>query len=297
MQRNTEKRLTEKELKAVLKLLEDPDPMVYEHVKNVILSQGMNIIGELQLVNHISNSELARHRSQVLIKLIEFQSILNRFRMHKKEGDIFLLEMFLDLQKWIEPRYADFVNERFKRLERIIWLETNDSDRPLDKIRTLNRLFFDIYSYKGVLDPVHWRAYLPAHLLRSYRSSATFLTLLYLALLETVGVPLNLFSAGEYIILAYSGKDYFKRVDYTHVHFFIALMDEAVILEPDALQQLLKKYKAGTLEEILTPMTLPEAVAFYISNLRKALEKDHKTVFANALSSLYDELITWQENA
>ncbi|NPA34716.1 MAG: hypothetical protein GXO48_07310 [Chlorobi bacterium] len=293
MQGDIAKRLSEKELKAVLKLLEDPDPQVYEHVKKVILSQGMGIIGELQLLNHISENELARQRSQTLIKLIEFDSIMNRFVMHKQEGEIFLLELFIDLQKWLEPRYADFVQERFKRLERIIWLETNETDTALDKIRTLNRLFFDIYSYKGILEPVHWRSYLPAHLLRSYRASALFLSLLYTALLESVGVFLNPFAAGDYIILAYSGKDFYQKVHYSNVHFFIALMEEAVILEPEALKKLSKEYKAGELEDLIEPLSLPDATAMYISNLQKALEKDSKLLFSNALSSLYNELIMW----
>ncbi len=294
MQRDIEKRLSEKELKAILKLLEDPDPYVYEHVKEVILSQGMEIIGELQLVNYSSENELARERSQTLIKLIEFDSIMNRFKMHKQEGEIFLMELFLDLQKWLEPRYADFVQERFKRLERIIWLETNETDTPLDKIRTLNRLFFDIYSYKGLLDPVHWRSYLPASLLRSYRASALFLSLFYIALLESVGVLLNPFAAGDYIVLAYSGKDFYERIDFTHVHFFIALMEEAVILEPEALQKLLKEYNAGNAENILEPLTMPEAISLYITNLQIALEKDNKILFSNALSNLYNELIKWE---
>ncbi len=293
MQGDTKKRLSEKELKAVLKLLEDPDPQVYEHVKEVILSQGMGIIGELQLVNHVSENELARKRSQILIKLIEFDSIMNRFKMHKQDGEIFLLELFIDLQRWIEPRYADFVQERFKRLERIIWLETHETDTAIDKIRTLNRLFFDIYSYKGLLDPPNWKSFLPAYLLRSYRSSALFLSLFYIALLESVGVFLNPFAAGDYIILAYSGKDFYQRVDFTHVHFFIALMEEAVILEPSALQQLLREHKAGEAIDILEPLTLPEATALYISNIQKALEKDNKTLYSTTLTKLHDELITW----
>jgi len=293
MQGHTKKGLSEKELKAVIKLLEDPDPQVYEHVKKVILSQGMKIIGELQLVNHISENDLARERSQTLIKLIEFDNIMNRFKIHKRDGEIFLLELFIDLQRWLEPRYADFVQERFKRLERIIWLETNETDTPLDKIRTLNRLFFDIYSYKGLLDPAHWRSYLPAHLLRSYRASALFLSLLYVALLESVGVFLNPFAAGEYIILAYSGKDFYQRIDFTYVHFFVALMEEAVILEPEALYKLLKEYKAGNAEDLLEPITLPEATAMYVANLQKALEKDNKMLYSDPLAKLHNELTMW----
>ena len=149
-----------KESTSLIKLLDDPDEFVYNHVKEKLLSQGKDVIAEL-LLSTSDDTPLLNERVHNLIEEIYFTEIDEKFKaLSLKEGNIleeavFLMANFgypeLDMNK-----YKNELDEMAEKLNRSIdKMKTNPlipHEDPLQIINIINNFLFFQQGFKGNSD-------------------------------------------------------------------------------------------------------------------------------------------------
>ncbi|HUN04655.1 MAG TPA: hypothetical protein PLS00_17530, partial [Niabella sp.] len=113
----------QKEISALLHLLEDPDMEVFEAVKNRLISYGLPIIPELEnLWENTFDNEL-QDKIEHLIHQLHFAVLLTDFKEWSKAPHHELLPGLLLVSKFLFPELkAGKVIRDIERLKRNIWL-------------------------------------------------------------------------------------------------------------------------------------------------------------------------------
>ena len=141
----------EKELQALISLLDDPDELVFQQIRSQIEQIGDEAIPALEYACEINEYGLLfEDRVTELIQQIQNSSIINGLSNWLDTPDQDLLEGLIKICKY---QYPD-LNEKeiydfFDRLEKDIWLELNDGLTALEKLKVINHIIFDVYGFNG----------------------------------------------------------------------------------------------------------------------------------------------------
>ena len=139
-----------KELKALIDLLDEPNESVFESIKKKILSYGSNVVPFLEDAWQNSFNDLIHERIENIIYKIRLEKTANELRSWSEKDENDLLEGFIIVSKY---QYPDLEKEIIlKKLEQIVkdaWLELNNELTALEKIKVINHIIFKVHGFKG----------------------------------------------------------------------------------------------------------------------------------------------------
>lgn len=190
---------------SLIKLLDDPENLVYEAVRHKILQMGPELLPDLESAAKVAMMPLLHERIEDIIRILQFD------------------QLQADLTAWIEnplPRLIDgawlMTRYQFPDLDRYqfyqlikplrdeIWIEISDNLTAIEKIGIMNRLLFT----KGriQLDENHPDS--PGNnfinrVLETGKANEHSSNLLYAVLAQESGLPVFMVDMPDYPILAY----------------------------------------------------------------------------------------------
>lgn len=137
-------------INALIRLIEDPDNIVFNQVKKELLKIGDEALSYLERAAKINNfgcqfnervSSLIDeiHRNALKIELIQW--------VNSEEKDLLLGSIIVSKQ---HDTYLEdsLVHESIQFLRRDIWLELNDYQTSFEQIKIFNRIFFGVSQFK-----------------------------------------------------------------------------------------------------------------------------------------------------
>lgn len=135
--------ISNKELKALVSLLDDSDVEVIQHVEDKIMSLGTHIIPYLEFEWESSFNPLLQKRIEELVHTLQFELLKEKLADWKKGGAEDLLEgmWLINTYQYPDLEYDDLKKE----LEQIYyeaWLEFKSEIHPVDQIKILNSVLF-----------------------------------------------------------------------------------------------------------------------------------------------------------
>lgn len=137
------------ELNILIQLLEDPDPEVYEKLSLRILSEGRDIIPQLEEACLTATTGNHFERIMELISELEFRELKNRFSEWLKTPEHDLLQAILILNKLVDPHASEEnLVQSFARIKNDIWLELSNRLTALEKTKVVNHFFFSRNGFK-----------------------------------------------------------------------------------------------------------------------------------------------------
>ena len=143
MQENTE-------IKALFKLIDDPDEVVYETVSNKIISLGKGIIPNLEHYSETAVNIDLQEKIDSLIQRLLFEDIKEDFAKWS-QGSPDLLAGALLVAKYAHPQMdTTLVFKEIEKLRRNIWLEMNSYLTPMEQINVIGSIVYNYYKQKGI---------------------------------------------------------------------------------------------------------------------------------------------------
>src|SRR5210317_1215775 len=134
--------MEDKELRALVSLLDEEDPEVLTHVEKKIISLGGTVIPYLEQQWEQQFNPVVQRRLEDLIHTLQFDTLRERLS-EWKDGEMDLLEGMWLIATY---QYPDLELEKLKtELEQVYyeaWLEFKPDAHPIDQIRLLNSVFF-----------------------------------------------------------------------------------------------------------------------------------------------------------
>ncbi|GAB5527982.1 MAG: transglutaminase-like domain-containing protein [Roseivirga sp.] len=135
--------ISNKELKALVSLLDDTDTEVVQHVENKIMSLGTHIIPYLEFEWESSFNPVLQKRIEELVHTLQFELLKEKLTAWKDGGAEDLLEGMWLINTY---QYPDLEYDDLKKdLEQIYyeaWLEFKSEIHPVDQVKILNSVLF-----------------------------------------------------------------------------------------------------------------------------------------------------------
>lgn len=198
-----------KEITALLHLIDDPDEDVYTTVSDKIISFGKDIIPNLESLWENTSNEEIQERIELLIHRLHFRDLTNDFTdWASRDAD--LMEGALLVARYHYPDLdTTIVYQEIEKLRRNTWLELNNYLTPIEEINIVTSIFYNYYKQKGVeFGYSNPDDYLINKTLESKKGNALSNGIIYIALCELLDIPVKAINIPRQFIMAYFDPQY-----------------------------------------------------------------------------------------
>ncbi len=194
-----------KEIKALIHLLDDPDEGIFHQIKDRFVSIGTSVIPYLELAWENSFDMLIQKRIEDIIHTIQFDSLsreLHHWAIYEQDN---LLKGVLLIARY---QYPDLDEEKITRtIQQIthdVWLELNDELTAMEKVKILNHILFEVHQFSGNISNYHapQNSYFNV-VLESKKGNPVSLCILYLLIARSLKIPIYGINLPEHFIVAY----------------------------------------------------------------------------------------------
>ena len=193
-----------KEISALLHLIDDPDEYVYSTVSDKIISFGKDIIPNLESLWENTSNEEIQERIELLIHRLHFRDLTKDFTdWASRDAD--LMEGALLVARYHYPDLdAKIIYQEIEKLRRNTWLELNNYLTPIEQINIVTSIFYNYYKQKAVeFGYTNPDDYLINKTLESKKGNALSNGIIYIALCELLDIPVKAVNIPRQFILAY----------------------------------------------------------------------------------------------
>ena len=144
--------IKQSEVNALIRLVEDPDPQVYDQVKNKLVSFGSSVLPKIEhsWLKEASNSD---HQSKLkdIINEIRFSGISEKLVQWKNSANRDLLKGALIISQYQYPDVNESdIEDEIEKIKQKVWLEINDENTAFEIVKIFNHVMFDLCGFKEV---------------------------------------------------------------------------------------------------------------------------------------------------
>ena len=195
-----------KEIEALINLIDDPDEVVYAHVRERIVSYGETIIPQLENIWELNSfGHEFQQRIEDIIHIIQFDSVYKSLERWSRDGGVDLFEGALLVAHYQYPDLDETeVKSNLMKVRQDVWLELNDELTALERVKVINHILFDVHGFRGNKKNFHaaQNSYINT-VLESKKGNPLSLSIIYIVIAESLGVPVYGVNLPNHFLLAF----------------------------------------------------------------------------------------------
>ncbi len=271
--------LPNKEIQALVSLLDEPDLAVYQDISANILRYGDKAMPYLEEELLTLKEEWLRQRIESLIRAIHVESLAEGIGRCLDAGNPDeLLEAWLLVSRF---HYPDIRTEEIKKeissIRRNVWMEMNEHLTALEQIRVFNHVFYDIHSFHGNLEDYHDpdNSFIN-RLLETRRGNPLSIGVLYLLVAQSLDIPVQGINLPEHFVLAYMGD----TADAQNLGmrrevpvFYINAFSKGAVFSRNEINDFLAKIGMKPMPAFFRPCSQSDIIVRMLNNLVLAYEQ------------------------
>lgn len=192
-----------KEIQAILKLIDDSDPVVFDDIRNVIIENSNQFLPYLENSWIENDSPYYQARIQELLDEIHIKESGNAIAQWGMSDKKDFLDLWLIIEQAIYNH--DSANNLRKKVEKLvsdIWLELNVNMTSVEKVKIINEHFFNKLKIKVVEKNSLTSLSIDAIFNKEEANQLT-VSLMYMLVAQRSGLDLSLLNLPKINLLAY----------------------------------------------------------------------------------------------
>ncbi len=263
----------DKELKAMIKLLEDTDEEVSKAVTLRLQEKGPDIIPGLEKVWESSVNQEFQNRIENIIQVIQFSHLKKNLKVWKEEGgNDLLFGTYLVARYQYPDLYYSEIEARIEQLRKDVWLEIHEGLTALEKIRVMNHVFFALHKFSGNTSNFYSpRNSFINQVLETKKGNPISLAILYSIVAQKLDLPVYGVNLPLNYVLAYK-SEYYKD-DPLGILFYINPYNRGAVLSRKEIDFFLFEQKLEPHPEYYAPCTNITTLERLLRNLVFSYEK------------------------
>ncbi|GIV35165.1 MAG: hypothetical protein KatS3mg031_2700 [Chitinophagales bacterium] len=176
-----------RELSALIALLDDPDAEVYTQVCSRLLAYGTEIIPRLENAWERTMDPSVQKRIEEVVHKIQYKSLQKDFRTWAESNSSNLLNGAYLVTRYQYPTFdVKAADEKIERIRRTIWLELSHHLSPLEQINIFNHIFYTVLEFTPKASSQN---YFIHRTLENKCGNGLMLGLLYLIIGQDLDIP------------------------------------------------------------------------------------------------------------
>lgn len=284
-----------KEISALLHLLDDPDQEVFETVAAKILHYGSTIIPNLESLWEETPNEDVQVRIEMLIHRVHYRNLQADFRDWSNEDNPDILQGALMVARYRFPELsADNILYEIDKIKRNIWLELNNYLTPLEQVNVLNSMIYSYFGMKGTeISYGRPNDFFINHVVETRKGNAISIGILYQTLCKQLDIPVCAVNIPKQFILAYFKEpfEFGATPDQPEqaIQFFIDPLQGQIYTLKD-VETYLKRMNIPFEDAFLYPADSKAIVQTLLRELAKCYENDKECSHTDELLNLAEML-------
>ena len=271
----------QKEIKALIHLIDDPDEQIFNQIREKILSIGNEVIPLLEEAWENQNlGVLYQSRIEDIIHKIQFDAVYHNLYQLANSGSQDLLEGALIINRYQYPDLdEEDIKNKISAIRQDVWIELNNSLTAFEVIRVVNYILFDLHGFTGNKKNYHspQNSYLST-VLESKKGNPLSLAILYCIISQQLEIPIYGVNLPSHFVLAY--KDNNNVLDFLDtdqedngVLFYVNPFSRGTIFNRTEIEQFLDQLKLEPKSNFFEPCSNIEIVKRILANLVYSYEK------------------------
>jgi regulator of sirC expression with transglutaminase-like and TPR domain len=265
--------INETEVNSLIRLLDDPDQEIYNHVHEKLLSYGSEVIDYLENAFGEAFDPIQQERIADLVHEIQFDILKNDLRLWQHSGAFDLLQGILIMNRYQYPDLDEqkIINQ-IEAIKRDIWIQMMHEASPPEQIKLMNHIFYNIHGFSGNtsnhLDPQN--SYL-SQVLESKRGNQISLAIIYSIIAQKLDIPVYGVNLPQHFILAYMDESQQSEFE-GGVLFYINAFNKGFIFGRRDVDMFLKQLNLKADKQFYEPCSNTEIIKRVLRNLISAYE-------------------------
>lgn len=256
------------EINALVKLLDDPDTEIYQHVEQRLLEYGPIAVGQLESAWEETLDTVLQHRIENLVHQIQFSTVKEDLQLWFQGGAFDLLQGVLIINRYQYPDLDEQkVINQIEDIKRDVWLGLQQEMSSVEKIKLINHVFYNQYGFSGNTknhnDPQN--SFI-SHVLESKRGNQISMAIIYATIAQKLDIPVYGVNLPQHFILGYIDESRLDENDFG-VLFYINAFNKGAIFGKHDVDQFLRQLKLDPQPGYYAPCSNLEIVRRILRNL------------------------------
>ncbi len=283
-------------IEALIQLMDDPDEGIFLHVRDRLLQYGPDAIPYLE--NSWGEKDyglIFLNRVEQLIHDIQFEDVKKQLQQwQNSEKD--LLKGAIIIAKYQYPGlHEEHIFEFIEHMRKDAWLELSNRHTAYEKVRILNKIFFDLHHFKG--DSKNFHSPLNSFIntvIEQRKGNPLSLTILYSIIAQSLNMPIYGVNLPNHFIAAYIDEDginqFVNKENNNGVLFYINVFSRGSLFDEEEINEFLKKLNIAPTREYFEPCSNTTILRRMLTNLITSFQQAGNAEKVNELIQLRDLL-------
>jgi len=279
---------------ALIKLIDDPDDAIFEHVRDKLLSYGAEAIPFLE--NSWETEEhfglLFQNRIEGIIHEIQFDEVKLQLEQWYQSSDKDLVRGAIIIARYQYPGLQEeLIHEAIQQIRKDVWLELNNKQTAFEKIKIFNKIFFGTHHFHGDAKNFHspMNSFINT-VMESRKGNPLSLSLIYSIVAQSLDIPVFGVNLPNHFILAYldeNGSSLFlpDKNEYG-VLFYVNPFSKGSILDANSIKEFLDGLHLPHNREYFEPCSNSAIMRRMLTNLIASFQQVGNLEKVNELTIL-----------
>ena len=259
--------MNQKELKALISLLDDEDPEIYRMVSKRITDIGVEMIPLLELEWEKNSNPLVQYRIENITHDLQFLLVQGRLEDWKQNNQEDLLKGLWAIATY---QYPDVELEQLRtKVDQLffqVWPHFDDDLHPFDQVKILNGVFFREMNFSA--NTRHFHS--PSNsfintVLDSKKGNPISLCIVYLMIAQKLKMPVYGVNLPNLFVLTYKDKNY--------AQFYINVYNRGLIFSMGDIENYVRELHLDPVEAYFQPASNLDILKRVLLNLTVSYEK------------------------
>lgn len=263
--------LENKELEALVSLLDDEDTNIVNHVEEKIISLGEPIIPFLERAWEKSMDPTVQERIEDLVHTLQYDVLRDRLLAWYEQEDPDLLEGMCLIASYQYPDIdQDKIRQELEQLYYEAWLEFKPEAHPFDQVKLLNSVIFGKLKFSANTKNFHSPGNSMINVvLQTKKGNPISLCVVYMMIARKLKMPVYGVNLPNLFILTYK--------DDSHKQFYINAFNRGLIFSREDIDNYIAELRINPQEQFYEPCDTRDIIKRCLRNLINSFDKlgDH----------------------
>lgn len=281
--------MEEKELQALVHLLDDPDQLIAEEIENKLLSLGPDIIPSLEEYWESAFDPYIQERLEKIIHAIQFDQTKSELLVWKMSNSFNLLEGLLIINSYQYPSYNNnLIRITIEELKREIWMELRYEMTPYEKVSLMNYVLFEKFGLSGNTNDYHnpQNSFI-GRVLESKKGNPLTLSCIYSIVAKKLDIPIFGINLPKHFILSYLAENQTED----HLLFYLNAFNKGQVMQKADVISFLKQLNLQLSKEFMMPCDNVTILKRVLRNLVTAYEQNESASKKQEVEILFKLLV------
>lgn len=263
-----------KEIHSLIRLLDDPDKEIFEHIRDKLISYGSEVVEYLESAWEQAFDPIQQERIANLVHEIQFGIVKDDLKLWYQGGAFDLLHGVLTINRYQYPDLDEQkVINQIEAIKRDIWLQMMYDASAAEQVKLINHVFYTLHGFSGNNASNHQdpqNSYLN-QVLETKKGNQISLAIIYSIIAQKLDIPVYGVNLPQHFILAY--VDETQETEFEGgILFYINAFNKGLIFGRRDVDMFLKKLNLKAEKQFYEPCSNADIVRRVLRNLISAYE-------------------------